>query len=230
VGQHGTARRNQRRTQLTHAAVSADIFGMDALRFGEQPWNRVAFECFNETAHTRHGPAQVHGSRTRSRQQLQVRPQRIAPAAGVGAVALLRPQHHAIGGGDADCRGPAHDHISNRLGSIAQTLDVKMLQLPRQQPLVDQLDTVVFPLNRANTIVGNRFLVLSDHVHPRVRCFSLMAGPDSALTQRQIISPATVHYHGTSMIDADPSKHTILVRFRSTAKYDTTSEVNADTH
>ncbi|MNR39912.1 hypothetical protein D3C85_1581560 [compost metagenome] len=121
--------------------MNGDSLGLQGLQRGF-----TVAQALQALAHAVQRPEQVDRGRARVSQRLEVLLQRLAPVAtrsdpGPGA------QHHAIGGTDADGRRAAHHHLANGLRDPFGGLVGQPDLLGRQQPLVEQVEHAVTPVD-----------------------------------------------------------------------------------
>lgn len=139
--QHNSITGKQAGAGLGDRAVRFDILGVDPARLGKQRlhdlFGRVVTEPAIRGEHPVERPSEVDGRRTRAAQR-------------VGrALHCLRfwgrrcGEHQAVGRRDADRRGAAHAHRTDRFGNLTDRLQAKHPRLLREKRLIQEVDPAV---------------------------------------------------------------------------------------
>ncbi|MNC12837.1 hypothetical protein D3C75_605630 [compost metagenome] len=134
--------------ELGHGQVGLAVAVVDADGLGFQGGQHVVavLQTSQALAHAVQRPEQVDRGRPRGRQHGEVLLQRSPPVA-AGGQPRARAEHHAVGGADADRRGAAHHHQTDRLGHPGGAVVAAPGFLERQHALIEQMQDAVMPVD-----------------------------------------------------------------------------------
>ena len=135
------SRAQQAGAERTQAAVGFEILGGDPVRLHFKSSNpfrsRSGGECHQPGAHARDGGPKVDGGwpgiQQCGRQVLEPAERRVPAATG-------KPQHHRVGGDDPDGRGPANDHLADRVLNLIRFGALDPHLLGREPALVQEVE------------------------------------------------------------------------------------------
>ncbi|KAG1315523.1 hypothetical protein G6F62_013750 [Rhizopus arrhizus] len=149
MGQHAAASVDQARAQRPHVTVGGQVFLGNGLRFRGQQCLPVRAGSVQATAHACQRPGQVDCGRTRSVQALQRRLQLLQCLHAIGRLHVTCRQHHAPGSRDTDRRRTAHGQCVDGRGDLVTVMADHVLDHERQLALVQQLQGIAGPQDRA---------------------------------------------------------------------------------
>jgi hypothetical protein len=182
VGEHGGARLEQGSAEFAECAVAGDVLVIDRDRLLAQ---HLAHHLGAAPARAREGaahaldrPKQIHRGRPR---RSKATADAIEGAAGVALGRLRHPERDAHRGGHADRRRAAHHHVLDGARDIAMIAIHAVHLLQRQEPLVEEHDGTIAPLDRSNHSRS-----------PALHTFEVMRGQGSFAARRwraALISP-----------------------------------------